>query len=119
MMNLFLLPVQLVLIIFLFFATSRVYLRFKEGTLGLGGFLFWIGIWVLALFSILNPGFLSYWAKLLGVGRGVDAIVYLSIVLLFYLIFRTNIMIENLREEISRLVREIALKQGEKKKRGK
>lgn len=110
-MNLMLLPVQLILAFFLFFAVSRAYLRFKEGTIKFGAFLFWIGLWLLALFSIFYPDFTTYWAQLLGIGRGVDAILYISIALLFYLIFRTNVMIENLREEISRLTREIALKE--------
>lgn len=116
-MNLLLLPVQLILSLFLFFAVSRVYLRFKEGTIKLGAFLFWIGLWTLALFSIFYPDFTTYWAQLLGIGRGVDAILYISIALIFYLIFRTNVMIENLREEISKVVREIALRDKERKSR--
>jgi len=117
-MNLLLLPIQLILSLFLLFAVSRVYLRFKEGTINLGTFLFWIGIWILAFFSIFHPDFTSYWAQLLGVGRGADVLIYISIALLFYLIFRTNVMIENLREEISRLVREIALKEKKSSTKG-
>jgi hypothetical protein len=116
-MNLLLLPLQLVLSIFLLFAISRVWLRFKEGTINSGTFLFWLGLWGLTLFSIFYPDFTAYWARLLGVGRGADALIYFSIILLFYLIFRTNVMMENLREEISRLVREMALKDKGKKKK--
>lgn len=115
-MNLLLLPIQLLLSFFLLFAVSRVYFRFKEGTINLGTFLFWLGIWVLAFFSVFYPDFSSYWAKILGVGRGADVLIYLAIILLFYLIFRTNVMIENLKDEISRLVSEIALKEKGKKK---
>lgn len=110
-MNLLLLPVQIILSIFLLFAISRAYLRFREGTINIGSFLFWISLWCLALFSVFEPSFTTYWAQLLGIGRGVDAIVYASIIVLFYLIFRTNVLIENLREEISKLVREIAIKE--------
>lgn len=116
-MNLLLLPIQLILSLFLLFAVSRVYFRFKEGTISLGNFLFWIGLWVLAIFSIFNPEFTNYWANLLGVGRGADVLIYISIALIFYLIFRTNVMIENLREEISKVVREVALKEKTKKKK--
>lgn len=110
-MNVLLLPIQLILSFFLVFSISRVYLRFKEGIINLGNFLFWIGIWVLAIFSIFNPSSTNYWAELLGVGRGADMLIYVSIALIFYLIFRTNVMIENLREEISKVVREVALKE--------
>ena len=47
-------------------------------------------------------------------------VIYASIVLLFYLIFRTNVMIENLRHEISKLISEIAIERllkGSKKKK--
>ena len=118
-MSLLLLPVQLILAFFLFFAVSRVYLRFKEGTINLGAFLFWIELWTLALFSIFYPDFTTYWAQLLGIGRGADAILYISVALIFYLIFRTNVMMENLREEISRLTREITLKEEKNEKRKK
>lgn len=110
-MNLLLLPVQIILLFFILFALSRAYLRFKEGKLKLGEFLFWLGLWLLAIFSIFNPAFTNYLAKLLGIGRGADVLIYISIALLFYLIFRINVMLENLREEISRVVREIALKE--------
>ncbi len=118
-MNFLLLPIQLILSLFLLFAVSRVYLRFREGSINLGAFLFWFGLWILAIFSVFNPEFTNYWAKLLGVGRGADVLIYISIALIFYLIFRTNVMIENLREEISRVVREVALREKDKEKKKK
>ena len=114
-MNLLLLPVQLMLALFMLFALSRAYLRFKERAIKLGEFLFWLGLWLLGFFTVFYPDFTSFWAQLLGVGRGADALIYLSIILLFYLIFRTNVLIENLKEEMSKIVREIALKEKKKK----
>lgn len=106
-------PIQAILLLFLLFAISRVYLRAKEGALHLGEIFFWIGLFSVAIIGVVDPGFTSYLARQLGIGRGADVVVYLSIVLLFYLIFRTNIMIENLRHEITELVRELALKDEE------
>ena len=114
-MNLTLLPVQIILLTFLIFAISRVILRFKDGSLTLGAFLFWLGIWLIAGLAIIDPSFTSYVALKIGIQRGTDVVVYLSLALLFYLIFRTNILIENLKEEITRLTREIALKRNKKK----
>lgn len=107
-MNIFL-PIQILFIIFLLFAASRVYLRAKEGNIAFSSFLFWIGLWVLAGFLVLNPDFATFLAKKIGIGRGTDAAIYASIALIFYLIFRTNVMMENLRHEISKLASEIAL----------
>lgn len=114
-MNISFLPIQIILLLFLVFAVSRVILRLRDGTLTLGAFLFWVGIWLLAGFIIIDPSFTSYIASKIGIQRGTDVIIYLSLALLSYLIFRTNILIENLREEITRLTRKVALKNKNKK----
>jgi len=105
------LPIQILLSIFLVFAASRVVLRVKEGNISFGFFLFWFGLWILAGFAIINPGSTTYLAKQIGIGRGTDAVIYASLVLLFYLLFRTNVIIENLKHEITKLTTEIAIKE--------
>lgn len=115
-MNFVFLPIQIILFIFLFFAISRVVLRFRDGSLALGAFLFWVGIFMMAGFAVAEPSFTSFFAQKIGIQRGTDLVVYLSLSLLFYLVFRTNILIENLKEEITRLTREITFKKSKKKK---
>lgn len=109
-MNFITIPVQVIVVIFLVFAFSRVWLRTREGTLGTGMFLFWTVIWILAILAIINPNLTTEFANKIGVGRGVDAAIYISLLLLFYLNFRNNVQLENLRHEITKLTREIALK---------
>lgn len=109
-MNFLTIPIQLVAVFFLVFAFTRVWLRMREGSIGLGMFIFWAGIWLLAMAAVVRPELTQQIANELGIGRGVDAAIYVSIVLLFYLNFRTNVLIENLRHEITRLTREIAVK---------
>ena len=101
--------IQIAAGIFLIFAISRLWLGFKHRTISSNGFIFWSIIWSVALISIINPNSTAIVARLLGIGRGADVIIYTSIVLIFYLIFRTQVMIEDLRHEISNLVRKIAL----------
>lgn len=95
-MNFIFLPIQIILIVFLVFAVSRVFLRFRDSSLSFGAFLFWVAIWLVAGFSIINPDFTSFVAQKIGIQRGTDVVIYLSLSLLFYLVFRTNILIENL-----------------------
>ena len=109
-------PLRLLLSLFLLFAISRAVLRRKEGTISLGTFFFWTAIWVLATVGIIRPDFTTYLAKNLGIGRGADVVVYASIMILFYLLFRTHIMIENLRHEITQVIRELSLKEATKKR---
>lgn len=108
-------PIQLLLALFLLFAISRVVLRLKDGQLHFGEFLFWFGLFVLALAGVIEPAFTTYVARMVGIGRGADVVIYGSIALLFYLIFRTNILIENLKHEITQFIQEEAVRDGEKK----
>jgi hypothetical protein len=108
------LPIQIFLGLFLIFAVTRVILRLKDGALTLNGFLFWAGLWVIALVGVFRPDLTTIVAKELGIGRGSDVVVYASIFLLFYMIFRTNVMLENLRHDLTQLVRDLALKEKSK-----
>lgn len=101
--------IQIVLTGFLLFALSRVLLQLRQGKLTVGEFLFWAGLFILALAGVLDPELTSYIAKVLGIGRGADVVLYTSIALIFYLIFRLSIGLEEIRREITELVRKIAL----------
>lgn len=92
------------------FAVSRVLLRLKDGTLALNNFIFWTGLFVIALIGVVKPELTTWLAQILGINRGSDVVVYASILLMFYLIFRTNILLENLRHDLTELVRRLALK---------
>src|SRR3990167_7350800 len=101
--------IQIVLLIFVIFAISRVILRLKEKVLSTQMAFFWVLIWLAALVGILLPKTTTKIASFFGVGRGVDVIVYISLALLFYLVFRIYVMIEDLRHEITFLIRQLAL----------
>ena len=112
----FLLPIQFVLLVFIVFAASRAVLQFKGGMIRFGAMLFWLGIWAVAVVAIFYPEATTSFAKFLGIGRGVDVILYVSIAILFYLVFRLHVYLEDIRSEISTLIREISLKEVKKKK---
>ena len=115
-----LLPIQFVLLVFIVFAASRAVLQFRGGMIRFGAMLFWLGIWTVAIIAIFYPETTTSFAKLLGIGRGVDVILYISIAILFYLVFRLHIYVEDLRTEISQLIRELSLtKIQDNKKSGK
>jgi hypothetical protein len=107
--------IQVVLLVFLLFAISRVILRFKDGHLGRMAFVFWLAVFVPVLVGTLLPQTTDAIADVFGVGRGVDVVIYISIAILYYLVFRTNVMMEDLRQEITNLTREIALTDSRRK----
>lgn len=102
--------IQITLIIFAVFALSRVLLQLKQGNLTPYAFLFWTIIFTAGVLGVIFPETTVRLAKYLGIGRGVDVVIYFSIALLFYLVFRLYILLEDIRHEISEIVRRIALK---------
>lgn len=107
--------IQLVLLVIILFALSRVILRAKEKMISPRLAIFWVLIWAAALVGILAPATTTRIASLFGVGRGVDVIVYISLTLLFYLVFRVYVAIEDIRHQITFLIRQIALQNSSKK----
>ena len=101
--------IQIFLLAVVIFAISRVYLRLKEGVITSRMAFFWFLIWIAALVGVTLPATTTRIAEFFGVGRGVDIIVYISLALLFYLVFRIYVMIEDLRNQITYLIREIGL----------
>lgn len=106
--------IQIVLLIFVIFALTRVFLRLKEKVIPTKAALFWGFIWAAALTGILLPKTTTKIASIFGVGRGVDVIVYISLVLLFYLVFRIYVMIQDIRNEITTVIRKTALQNASK-----
>ena|SRR3989338_9225655 len=88
--------------------------RFRKGAISKAGLLLWVLIWIAAVVSVWNPAVTNLVAGFLGVGRGADAVFYISITALFYVIFRLHGRLENLEHQLSELVKKIALKDFEK-----
>lgn len=101
--------IQLLLLIFFLFAITRVILRLREKILSPQAAFFWLVLWLGAAAIILLPTTATKIAQIFGVGRGVDVILYISLALLFYLVFRGFVMIEDLRHELTTVIRLIAL----------
>jgi hypothetical protein len=101
--------IQAILSFFILFALSRVLLQVRQAKLSIGAFLFWSALFIFALGGVLDPRLTSFVAHWFGIGRGTDIVIYISIALLFYLIFRLSITLEETKREITELVRKIAL----------
>lgn len=84
--------------------------RLKKGAVTRAGFLIWVVLWLAVGILVWIPQITNHVAGLLGVGRGADAVFYISIVVLFYAIFRLHGRLENLEHQLSAMARKIALK---------
>lgn len=99
---------KMITALFVFFAISRTYLRFKDRSLGVISFVLWSVIWLLALVFVFDPNLSNIIAKTAGLGRGADAAFLLSIVMLFYLIFRLYVKIDTIDKHLTTLVIELS-----------
>jgi len=104
------LTIQILIVAFVLFALSRTVSRFREGSLTLAWLILWSAIWTAVAVAALLPQTTSWFARLIGVGRGVDAVIYLSIIALFYLVFRIFLRLQKIDHDITLVVREIGLK---------
>lgn len=104
-------PIQLLIILFAVFAISRVVLRFKDRSITLQALFFWIIIWFAIVLVTILPRTATFLTNFFGVGRGADLLIYLSIILLFYLIFKIYVKLDNLNKEITKVVRRESLRE--------
>lgn len=104
-------PIQVIAIIFAVFLLLKAILRLKNKKLTLNEFLFWGAISVILIILSIFPQLSNIVANFFGFGRGLDFFIVSSILLIFYLIFRIYIMLEELDSKIVKLARSISLKE--------
>ncbi len=101
--------IQIVLVVFFLFILLKVFSRFRAGDLKSKEMVGWVIFWLLAVVVVVSPNSTLILAKVLGVGRGVDAIIYLAMVLLFFLVFKIFVHLEKIERQMTKLVRQGAL----------
>ena len=100
----------IIVAIFALFAWSRALLRFRDRAISMREFIFWTLIWGCAMALTAFRTQLDFLTAVLGIPRPVDVAVYFSIILLFYLMFRLYVKIESVEQNLTKIVREIAVR---------
>ncbi len=108
--------IQIAGIIFALFALSRVFLRYKDKSIRAFELLFWSIVWVGVVVIASFPAFFTQLSKFFGIGRGVDIVLYVGMIILFYLLFRLYVKIDAQQKEMTKIVREMAIQNAQKKK---
>lgn len=83
--------------------------RFRDGKMSMGMMALWNLIWFLLILISIYPQSTTIFASITGIGRGLDFILILGLILSFYLNFKLYNRIETVEEELTDLVREIAI----------
>src|SRR3989338_818694 len=109
--------IQILISLFILFVLSRIVLRWRDGSISFGESIFWLLLWIAVGLLVLLPQTSAVLAKVLGVGRGADAVVYISIIILFYAMFRVVVKLEFIEHEITQIVRNLTIQNAEREQR--
>jgi len=102
---------QILFLIFSVFAIINIVQRRRSGQLGPKGLVFWILFWLMADLAVWWPNSTTVIANRFGIGRGTDFILYISLALIFYLLFKMNVKIESVGRDVTRVVRKNAVEE--------
>jgi hypothetical protein len=102
-------PIQFFLLAFVLAALTKVIHSYTQRWMRSRDFLFWALVWIGTAAIITFPDATSFLAHFLGIGRGADLIIYASLLVSFYLILRLHLTLARLEQEITEIIRVIAL----------
>ncbi len=103
---------QAIALVFIAIFIWRLLVQKKKGQIGGNEFIFWLGFWSLGALAIIFIRFLDKILVSAGFsGSGINFLLYLAVISLFYFIFKLRLKISKLEKELTDLVRAITLKQ--------
>ncbi len=100
---------QTLFTVFTLYALSSVIARKRSGELGPKGLVFWMLFWVVATVFVWYPESTNIIARTFGIGRGTDFVLYVSLVVIFFVLFRLHVKIESMSRDVTKVVRDKAL----------
>ena len=109
--------IQILIALFAIFAIVRVVMKARSRSIPKMWSVLLSIIFLAIGYVAVMPGTTDVIASSIGIGRGIDLVVYLAVAALFYLVFRLVVKIETLQRDITKLVREIAIKELDKKEK--
>lgn len=82
---------------------------FKKEQIKFRRFIVFILFWLSVLLAIIFPEETNKIAKFFNITRGADFFIYISIIVIFYTLFKVYEKLEQIERNITKIVREIAL----------
>jgi small membrane protein len=108
--------IQILIILFSLFALNRLRSKFKNKEISNKEFFLWMVFWLLVIGATIWFKQTDIIASFFGVEKGADLAIYISIITLFYLIFKIIVKLDKIEKDITKLVRGVALEEQKKEK---
>ncbi len=101
---------QVVALIIIFYFIFRLIVQKRRNQLSSNEFKFWLFFWVLAIIAISFLKQLDNLVAQMGFSAsGIDILLYIGFVILFYLVLKLRLKIEKMDRNITKIVQNIAL----------
>jgi small membrane protein len=101
--------------LFVAYVVYRTTMRFRKGDINSREYTMWLVFWALVVVATLLPQKTDIIARALGVERGADLLFFVSIIVLFFAVFKIIVKLEKIDRNITEVVRRAAIKNTEKK----
>jgi small membrane protein len=101
--------IQFVLFAVILFMAIHAVAQKLRGAIGALQLAAWLAVWIGGAVVVLWPDLSTKLAERFGVVRGADLVIYISIPILFYAVFRLLLRTERLNREITELTRALAI----------
>lgn len=102
---------QIIALIVIAFFLARLFWQKQKNYIGFNEFLFWFIFWLVSAVLIISLKFIDKLVSGLGFsGSGIEVLLYLSVAILFYFVFRLRLKLEKIEKDITKIVKNIALK---------
>jgi len=113
-----LLIIQLIGVLIGLAGFTSSFFRLKNRRIKFGMFVLWSILWSGIIFFSIVPSLSETLANVFGISRGTDLLMYIGVLILFYLLFRLYLRIEELNRSFTKVVKTIAIQNGHSKKKG-
>ncbi len=100
---------KIIITIFLLFAIIKLVKQKKNSQISLSTFFIWLLIWIAIGIVFWRPELTTQLANSFGIGRGADFLIYISIIVIFYQLFRIYSHIEKIENNITKITKNIAI----------
>jgi hypothetical protein len=105
---------QILAIIIIFFFISRLYFQKKKKQISANEFIFWFLFWIFSGMAIIFLKKIDSLVAYLGFSSsGINILLYIALLIVLYMLFKMRIKIEKQERNITKIIREIALKNKE------
>lgn len=102
---------QIIAIVIIFFFVIRLVAQKKKGQINKNEFTLWLGFWLVAAAAIIFIKTIDRLVAWLGFsGSGINFLIYIAVLALFYLVFRLRLDLAKMDRNLTEIVRQITLK---------